>query len=259
MKAIILAAGLGTRLGDYTKDLPKSMLNFMGKPLLQRQIDLYRKLGITDITIIREHFGHKINFKDVKYVEGSGPSTNMLVDFFQARKEFDDDIIMSYGDLLLEERVLRRVIESKSVVGVTVDPNWKDYWIARYGSYLEDSESMVIGENDNIISLGISDPKPEEMHARYVGLIKFSKSILPKMEEVYDLAKRDFWEKPWYASKSFKKAYMTDFIQSLIDEGLDVKAIKVDRGWFEFDTVKDYEQAIKWAEEGSLDRFYKLD
>ena len=43
MKAIILAAGQGTRLKKYTQDLPKGMLKFMGKTIIERQIELYRK------------------------------------------------------------------------------------------------------------------------------------------------------------------------------------------------------------------------
>ena len=43
MKAVILAAGQGTRLKKYTESLPKGMLMFMGKTILERQIELYRK------------------------------------------------------------------------------------------------------------------------------------------------------------------------------------------------------------------------
>ena len=53
MKAIILAAGQGTRLKKYTQDLPKGMLEFQGKTMIQRQIELYRRCGIADIIVVR--------------------------------------------------------------------------------------------------------------------------------------------------------------------------------------------------------------
>ena len=62
MKAIILAAGQGTRLKKYTQDLPKGMLKFMGKTIIERQIELYRKCGVEDITVVRGFAGEKIAY-----------------------------------------------------------------------------------------------------------------------------------------------------------------------------------------------------
>ena len=48
-KALIIAAGLGSRLKKHTENLPKCMLDFGGKTLLQRQLDVYKKCGVSDI------------------------------------------------------------------------------------------------------------------------------------------------------------------------------------------------------------------
>ena len=53
MKAIILAAGQGTRLKKYTENLPKGMLRFMGQTIIERQIAMYRKCGINDIIVVQ--------------------------------------------------------------------------------------------------------------------------------------------------------------------------------------------------------------
>jgi len=257
MKAIILAGGLGTRLSKYTKEVPKCMLEFLGKSLIQRQVETYRDCSVNDIIIIRKHLANKIDISGVRYYDEKDINTHMVVGLFQARNEFNDDIIISYGDLLFEKSVLNKVINFKGDVGVVVDTNWKNYWEARYDSINNDLESLMI-ENDQIKSLGISTSDPNLMHARYVGLIKFSKNIIDKIEGVYDEAKSKFWDNPWYTSKSFKKAYMTDFIQALIDSGIKVEPIKINRGWLEFDTNEDYERTLKWAEEKSLDRFYSV-
>ena len=54
MKAIILAAGSSSRLGDITSDLPKGLLEINGKSIIQRQIEIYEKHGIDEIIIITE-------------------------------------------------------------------------------------------------------------------------------------------------------------------------------------------------------------
>ena len=53
MKAIILAAGRGTRLGKYTENIPKGLLKLSGKTILEMQIECYRNAGITDISIVK--------------------------------------------------------------------------------------------------------------------------------------------------------------------------------------------------------------
>ena len=67
MKAIILAAGQGTRLKKYTENLPKGMLSFGGKTLIERQIEIYRSCGIDKIIIVKGYAADKIQYPDVKY------------------------------------------------------------------------------------------------------------------------------------------------------------------------------------------------
>ena len=60
-KAIIIAAGLGSRLEELTKDIPKCMLELNGKSILQHQIDSYQANGISDISVVRGYKKEKIN------------------------------------------------------------------------------------------------------------------------------------------------------------------------------------------------------
>ena len=71
MKVIILAGGKGTRLLDSAKNIPKSLVEIAGKPILQHQIDLLEQHGLTDI---RFSLGHKAD-QIIKYLEGK-PRTN---------------------------------------------------------------------------------------------------------------------------------------------------------------------------------------
>ena len=66
-KVLIIAAGLGSRLKKHTENLPKCMLDFGGKTLLQRQLDAYKKNDINDISIVRGYKKEKINYKGIRY------------------------------------------------------------------------------------------------------------------------------------------------------------------------------------------------
>lgn len=60
MKAMIFAAGLGTRLAPYTNDRPKAMVEVAGKPMLQMQIENLIKFGVDYIVINVHHFSNQI-------------------------------------------------------------------------------------------------------------------------------------------------------------------------------------------------------
>ncbi|HLC96101.1 MAG TPA: phosphocholine cytidylyltransferase family protein [Candidatus Nanoarchaeia archaeon] len=258
MKAIILAAGMGTRLGKYTKELPKGMLTFKGKSLIEHQLNTLRSCGITDIIIVKGYMPDKINFPGVKYYENKDyATTNMVETLFAAEPEMDDAILVCYADILYEKKILKKVLEAKVDIGVTIDENYWDYWKARLDHPEEDTESLVI-KDGKIIDLGDTKAPLEKAKVRYVGLIKFSKKGVEALKQVYNKNKKKFFhrDQPWLRSKSFKKAYMTCMLQALINAGYEVKPIPIKHGWLEFDTEADYERYNKWLKENSLSRFF---
>ena len=255
MKAIILAAGQGTRLKKYTENLPKGMLTFMGKTIIERQIEVYREVGITDIIIVRGFAADKIRYKNVKYYTNKDyANTNMVESLLAAKKEVDDDIVVSYSDILFEQEMLKKMINSDGDFDCAVDDNWKAYWQKRYGKVDFDTESLAIDNDDNITELGKENPPLENISARYIGLLKFSKAGLDFIQRIMEEAYRDYDGRPWQQSgKVVKKAYMTDLLNAIIESGKKVKAIHFNNGWIEFDTNEDYENANEWVKDGSID------
>ena len=248
MKAIILAAGQGTRLKKYTENLPKGMLKFKGKTLIERQLETYRECGIEDIIIVTGYASDKITYEGVKYYRNDRyAETNMVESLMCAKDEFNDDVIVSYSDIIFEKRLLEGMMESKDDYACAVDDNWKEYWMKRYGRIDFDTESLVIDENGYITELGKENPRIEDISARYIGLLKFSQKGLKNIVAIMDDAYQRFHDRPWQQSgKTVRKAYMTDLLNAVIESGEKVKAIKFKNGWLEFDTNEDYENAIQW-------------
>lgn len=260
MKAIILAAGQGTRLKKYTENLPKGMLNFEGKTIIERQIEMYRQCGINEIIVVRGFAADKINYDGIKYYMNEDfANTNMVESLLAAKEEFNDDIIVSYSDILFEERLLKGMMESPADFACAVDDNWQSYWFKRYGKVDFDTESLAIDEHDNITELGLEAPALEAISARYIGLLKFSKFGMSYIEQIMDYAHKNFEDKPWQQSgKVVKKAYMTDLLNAIIESGKEVKAVHFNNGWCEFDTNEDYENAVDWSKDGSLKQFVNI-
>ncbi len=118
-KAVLLAAGRGTRMRELTDDLPKPMLRVRGKPILQHIVEGMRDAGVRDFLIIvgwrgevvREHFGDGSKF-DVRIgyttqVEQDG--TGRVVEL---AREFcaEDPFLLSYGDILVDASNYLRLV-----------------------------------------------------------------------------------------------------------------------------------------------------
>lgn len=262
MKAIILAAGKGTRLGKYTKNMPKCMLRFNGKTLLQAQIGTLRTCDISNIIVVKGYMQDKIKIKGVKYyINKDYENTNMVESLFTAEEEMNDNALVCYSDILYEKSIVKKVLKSKTDIGVVVDKGYLDYWEDRLDNHKEDMESLVIDGNGSIMEIGDTECTADKAKFRYVGLLKFSKNGLEALKRVYHENKKKFFNKdiPWQRSKSFKRAYMTCMLQALIDSGYKVSPIIINRGWLEFDTEEDYEKYTKWLKKGDLNRFFRFE
>lgn len=262
MKAIILAAGMGTRLGKYTQDLPKGMLPFFGKSLIERNIEILRKNGIIDISLVTGYQADKITFPNIRYYHNSRfADTNMVESLFSAEEELTDEVLIVYSDIVYEQSILEIVLQDKANIGVVADTEYWQYWQARMDEPEKDIESFVVDENGNIRDIGDTSCSRDRAQIRYVGILKFSKVGVDILKKVYYEQKEKFFhlDQSWKRSKSFAKAYMTCLLQAIIDEGYPVEPIYIKHGWMEFDSVEDYEKAIAWSKNNTLSRFIHIE
>ncbi len=258
MKAIILAAGRGTRMASLAKESPKCTLNFLGKTLIERQISTLKNGGITDLIVVTGYMPHKIECPGCIKVENKNyETTNMVESLFCTRDYWNDEIIVSYGDIIYEEKILKKVIDSQGALNVVVDLNGALYFKDRFGKdFLSKTESMVISDEGDILDIGEPNPDISKVQGQYIGLMKFNKEGLGIISEVYDQDKKEFFNKPWLRSKNFQNGYMTDMLQRVINLGHKVKAVCISGGWLEFDSEDDYNRYLLWKNENKLDKYY---
>jgi len=154
MKAIILAAGEGKRLRPLTNDIPKCLVKLFGKSILERQIEIYKKSNVTEIVIISGYKREKIQIPNIQeYHNKNFDSTNMLETLFCAENELKDSVIISYGDIIFEKKILDLLINSKEDFSVIIDKKWKEYWFTRMDEPVKDAESLKLDSNDFIIDI----------------------------------------------------------------------------------------------------------
>ena len=244
-KALIIAAGLGSRLKKHTENLPKCMLDFGGKTLLQRQIDSYKKNGIKNIYLVRGYKKEKINYKGIKYFENNDyKNNNILNSIFYAEKIINGNIIISYSDILFDSSVVERVLKSNHDISVVVDIDWRGYYVGRKDHPISEAENVIFNSNNEVEKIGKINTGKEEVHGEFIGMIKLSNRGTEIFKEHFHRLKRTYWNKPFQRAKIFQKAYLTDFIQEIVDIGVKVHCVIIESGWKEIDTVEDYKKAL---------------
>ena len=244
-KALIIAAGLGSRLKKHTENLPKCMLDFGGKTLLQRQLDSYKKCGIKDISLIRGYKKEKINYKGIKYFENTDyKNNNILNSIFYAEKVISGNIIISYSDILFNSSVVERTLDSDHDISVVVDIDWRGYYVGRKDHPISEAENVIFNSNNEVEKIGKINTGKEEIHGEFIGMIKLSNHGTEIFKEHFHRLKKIYWNKPFQRAKIFQKAYLTDFIQELVDIGIKVHCVIIESGWKEIDTVEDYKKAL---------------
>ena len=244
-KALVIAAGLGSRLKKHTENLPKCMLDFGGKTLLQRQLDSYKKNGIKDISLIRGYKKEKINYKGIKYFENKDyKNNNILNSIFYAEKVINGNIIISYSDILFDPSVVERTLNSNHDISVVVDIDWRGYYVGRKDHPISEAENVIFNSNNEVEKIGKINTGDEEVHGEFIGMIKLSNRGTEIFKEHFHRLKKLYWNKPFQRAKIFQKAYLTDFIQELVDIGIKVHCVIIESGWKEIDTVEDYKKAL---------------
>lgn len=181
MKAVILAGGKGTRLGNITKDIPKSMVEIGGKPLLEHQIELLKSQSIKEITIMVGHLS-----KVIQDHFGSGRKFGVSITYFEEKdqlgttgglKEIEDglsdDFLVFYGDIMVNMD-LRKLIEfhrcKQSSCTLVLQPT----------DHIYDSDLVEVDADSKVIAF---HPKPHSANANYrnlanAGVYVMSKNVL---------------------------------------------------------------------------------
>jgi choline kinase len=250
MKVIILAAGQGTRLRPLTDDRPKCMVEVNGKSIIERQLDTMHKCGIKneDISIVT---GYRSDVLQNRF-KNSGiniifnenfETTNMVCSLMCAKAlmESEEDIIVSYGDIIYDETVFSKILGAKDDISVIVDDGWYEYWSERCENPLDDAETLMFDKDDFLLEIGQKTTELAKVQSQYIGLMRFKGKGLKAVLDLACEAERrsENGESLWRTTRNYSKMYMTDLLQGLIDEGNKLRAVHIQRGWFEIDDCDD--------------------
>lgn len=233
MKSIIIAAGSGKRIPEFTKKIPKSMIKINNKSILKRQIDIMKKLNIKKIAIIKGYKSNKINFKKVKYYYNLYYKNNEQLDsFFSALKWFNDDLLVTFSDIIYDDSILKKVLNSRSNITLAIQKNWKKKYKNRFDHPYNQADKVFI-KNKNIIKIG-KKLSEKETNGEFLGIFKIKKTFCEVIIKEY-MSLRE--------KKDTQKLQLHNFFNYLIKRKIVLKPTYVAGKFMEIDTYNDFKIA----------------
>ena len=243
-KAIIIAAGLGSRLGELTKDTPKCMLELNGKSILQHQLDSYDANGIADVSVVRGYKKEKISQGDLTYYENPDfENNNILNSLLYAEPAINGNVIISYSDIVFSPLVVGRLMECNADISIVVDVDWRGRYVNRQAHPIEEAESVIFDANHSVVDIGKIMISPGDVHGEFIGMMKFTPRGAEVFKRHFYRAKELFWGKPYQRAITFQKAYITDILKDMAELGVHIQTVLIEQGWQEIDTIEDFENA----------------
>jgi choline kinase len=237
MRAVVLAAGEGNRLRPLTADRPKCLVELAGRPLLAWQLDALGHAGVEDVTIVTGYRADAITLGTRRVHNPRYADTNMVASLMCARAAFDgtDDVLIAYGDIVYEPRLVDALRSTRSDIGVVVDRQWRRLWDLRMEDPLADAETLRLDADGYLVELGRTPERAEDIEAQYVGLVLVRAAHAVAWCDRYDALAPD----GDYEGRDRDHMFMTAYLQLIVDAGVRVDAVVVDGGWLEVDTLED--------------------
>lgn len=189
MKAIILSAGQGSRLGHLVDERPKCLIDFNGRALLDRQLDTLAANGVSEAVVVTGFHDERVG--EALQKRSGGPVVRTIYNPFYkvadntgslylARNELEGNCLVWNGDTLVSNRLMARVVANdRPGICVTID---------RKSAYDED-DMKVVEARGRMKAIGKRLPR-EEVNAESIGLLAFRAGGAERFREAIERAMR---------------------------------------------------------------------
>jgi len=239
LKALIVAAGISSRLYPLTRELPKCLLEVGGKSIIRRSMDILRERGVKDICVvvgfkkekIIKHLGDEVSYKFNPFYR----MTNDMVSLWFG-EDFvgEEEFLYLHSDLVYEPEILDKCLEADGDILLVIDKKACD------------EEDMKVRVEDGIVVESSKDIPLEEAYGEWIGIAKFSPYGGKKLfEEIEDIL---------YEEENFN-LYDTYAFTKMARKGIPIYPVLTEgRRWIEIDFIKELELARSWWKDPESER-----
>ena len=161
----------------------------------------------------------------------------MVYSLLCAKQWIDQQVIVSYSDIVYPSEFVEKLINSKMKDVVIVDKNWKKLWKLRFKQPLVDAETLKLNRDNSLKEIGKKTNNYADIEGQYIGLFKISSNLF------------------WIIYKMFNELKtvspnedFTSMFQKVLERGAKIYAEEVHEKWFEIDSPYDLSLAEKYID-----------
>lgn len=242
-RALLLAAGRGSRLAPLTDDRPKCLVPLLGRPLLEHQLTALAEAGIPEVAAVGGYRRECLApYCATQYANERWQNSNMVVSLLAASPWLAaGDSLVCYTDIVYSAQAVQTLAQSPADIAINFDPNWLKLWSARFADPLLDAETFVIDASGRLLDIGRRTSSLADIRGQYMGLIK----LTPAGWRIIagHLAR--------LAPEIVDKLDMTALFARLIADGVTITAVPTPWPWAEVDQADDialYENDPRFAD-----------
>jgi L-glutamine-phosphate cytidylyltransferase len=245
MRAVILAAGRGSRMRRFGDDRPKCLVELAGKPLIERQIAALRRGVVDEIGVVRGYRADMIDFPGLTYFTNARwAETNMVMSLVSAATWLrSEPVIVSYADIFYRSELVRGLADAPGQLVISYDRAWLSLWTRRFADPLSDAETFRIDAAGQLLEIGGKTTRIEDIERQYMGLLKLTPPAWRAIEELLNLL-----DPP-----TRDRLDMTGLLRRLLaGKGVPISAFGTDGQWGKIDSPEDVALYRNMVREGEL-------
>jgi choline kinase len=244
MRAIILAAGRGSRMGQLGDARPKCLVEFANKPLIERQIAALRGGGAEAVGVVRGYRADMIDVPGLDYFHNSRwAETNMVMSLVAAADWLrSGTVIVSYADICYRRELVRDLGAAAGDLVISFDTEWRSLWSRRFENPLADAETFRADASGCLLEIGNRANTLDEIAGQYMGLLKFTPKGWSSVEQILGTV----------GEKIRDRLDMTGLLQRLLQQGVPIRTLATAGQWGEIDNPSDLALYERMAADGEL-------
>lgn len=236
-RAVVLAASRGSHFGHLTDQRPKCMIPVWGKSILDHIVSTLNEGGIKRIACVVGYRPEAVDLPNLEYRRNPDhASSGSVASLWQARDDLEGECVVSYGDVLYESAVLRRLLAAERDLAIVVDTSWCQ------GMKRERPIDAVVGADApsprfggvRTSTLQAIGPELDRdgAHGEWIGLLKTSAPGSRQLREELDR-----WREQ--DPETFATAGLTDLLARMVARGCEIEVVYVMGQWFDVDSLDD--------------------
>ena len=252
MRPVIIAAGRGSRLRNETDEIPKTLVEVMGKPMLEWILDAFESAGFSrgDVVFVCGYRAEviKARYPYFTYVTNHDwQNNNILLSLLMARRYLQDGFVSTYGDIVYEGAIVQKLLTASADIALGCDTEWRRRYVGRTEHPESDAEKLR-AEKARVVELSRNIPS-ELADGEFIGVMKQSAAGAARFLRAFDTAEQTYAGRTFREGRSFEKAYLIDLLAEMLEEGVEMERENTRGGYMEIDTLQDLSLAEKWWNE----------